>query len=268
MIDCPDLKFGKYNTSAQYISQVDEICEQHPNNICCLIVESGMSVGGVILPPQGYLSTIFEKVREHNGVCICDEVQVGFGRFGDHYWAFQQQNVIPDIVTMGKPFGNGMPLAAVVTTPTIAAAFAKGPEWFNTFGGNPVSAAAGLAVMHEISNGGLQENARVTGAYWRERLIDICKVFPEMAVEVRGRGFFVGFHLVSARLASHLVGRLKNEFRILCSVDGPGDNVLVFKPPMCFSKEDVDELVGAITKMFKETDLTELNEKEYSHCPT
>ena len=118
-----------------------------------------MSVGGVILPPQGYLARAYEHVRAAGGVCVADEVQVGFGRYGEHFWGFQQQGVVPDVVTMGKPFGNGTPLAAVCCTAAVAASFCNGMEYFNTFGGNAVSCAAGLAVLDTIEREGLQAHA-------------------------------------------------------------------------------------------------------------
>jgi len=227
-----------------------------------------MSVGGVILPPQGYLQEVFDLVRQKNGVCVCDEVQVGFGRFGKHFWAFQQQNVIPDIVTMGKPFGNGMPLAAVVTTDKIADSFSKGPEYFNTFGGNPVSAAAGLAVMHELKINGLQDNAEKVGNYWISELKILQDKFSEVILDVRGFGFFIGLHLADKILAAKLVGDLKNNHRILTSIDGPNDNVIVFKPPMCFSKENVDTLCNAVCVIISSFDLNEIYNSDFSHCPT
>lgn len=117
-----------------------------------------MSVGGVVLPPTGYLERCYRAVRDAGGVCVADEVQTGLGRFGRWWWGFEQQGVVPDIVTMGKPMGNGMPLAAVVCTRQIAEAFGRGPEYFNTFGGNPVCAAAG-----EPSTTGLREGVSLGG---------------------------------------------------------------------------------------------------------
>ena len=276
LVDCPDLKFGRFHKVDDYISQVDKIVDQNSSNIGAIFIESGMSVGGVILPPEGYMSSIFNKVRSIGAVCVCDEVQVGFGRFGNHFWAFQQQNVVPDIVTMGKPFGNGMPLAAVVCSEEIATAFSQGPEYFNTFGGNPVSAAAGLAVMDELLNkeSGLQENAKITGDYWKNRLLSLKEKCHEhttdqsIILDIRGQGFFIGLHLNDSRLASYVVGALKNKYKILTSIDGPENNVIVFKPPMCFSKEEVDVLVEAIEEIIFGIDFDEFYKGEFTHCPT
>merc|ERR1712060_945487 len=137
------------------------------------------------------LTTAYEAVRSAGGVCVADEVQVGFGRFGDHFWAFEQQGVIPDIVTMGKPFGNGMPLAAVVTTRAVADAFNNGLEYFNTFGGNPVCCAAGLAVLDVIRDERLQEHAADVGMHLVTSLQELAKRWPVIG-DVRGRGLFIG----------------------------------------------------------------------------
>ena len=151
-VPCPDTYRGKIrgdvpDAGPQYAAHVAKVCKtlhadgQHwgaRKGVAAFFVESGMSVAGVIMPPPGYLATAYDAVRAAGGVCVADEVQVGFGRCGEHFWGFEQQGVVPDIVTMGKPFGNGMPLAAVVTTPEIGESFANGLEYFNTFGGNPV----------------------------------------------------------------------------------------------------------------------------------
>ncbi len=134
------------------------------------IAESLPSVGGQVVFPPGYLAEVYRSVRAAGGVCIADEVQVGFGRLGHWFWGFQMQDVMPDIVVLGKPMGNAFPLAGVVTTPEIAAAFDNGMEFFSTFGGNPVACAAGLAVLEVLEDEGLQENARIVGDYWIARL--------------------------------------------------------------------------------------------------
>jgi 4-aminobutyrate aminotransferase-like enzyme len=192
-------------------------------------------------------------VRAAGGVCIADEVQVGFGRFGDHFWGFEQQHVSPDIVTMGKPFGNGMPLAAVVTTKSVADAFNNGLEYFNTFGGNPVCCAAGLAVLDVIRDEDLQRKAADVGAYFRQRLKELSFRRPLIG-DIRGSGLFLGIDFVrdpatrepATAETSEVCSRMKDEHRILTSVDGPSDNVLVVKPPMCFSRADVDITVQAL----------------------
>jgi 4-aminobutyrate aminotransferase-like enzyme len=185
-------------------------------------------------------------------VCVADEVQVGFGRAGTDFWMFETQGVVPDIVTMGKPIGNGHPMGAVVTTPEIAASFANGMEYFNTFGGNPVSCAVGLAVLDVIRDEGLQENARDTGAYLLERLREL-QQRHSLIGDVRGQGLFVGIEFVrdrdtkepAAREAAEIVEAMKDR-GILLSTDGPMHNVIKIKPPMVFSRADADLLVGKL----------------------
>src|SRR5207245_4854235 len=150
----------------KYARYVEEAIEQiPPGNVSAFICESLLGCGGQIVLPENYLKEAYRHVRNAGGVCIADEVQVGFGRVGTHFWGFESQGVVPDIITMGKPIGNGHPLAAVVTTPEIAASFNNGMEYFNTFGGNPVSCAIGMAVLDVIAGEGLQANALQVGRY-------------------------------------------------------------------------------------------------------
>ena len=199
------------------------------------ICESALSCAGQIILPPGYLRQAYATVRASGGVCIADEVQTGFGRAGSHFWMFETQNVVPDIVTLGKPIGNGHPMGAVITTPEIAASFANGMEYFNTFGGNPVSCAVGLAVLDVIRDEGLQENARLTGEYLLDGL-------RRMTKGARGLGLFLGFDLDTAEQASRLVNRMK-ELGMLLSTDGPRHNVIKIKPPLVFSRADADLLL-------------------------
>jgi len=256
-VPCPDTFRGPHrgpDAGERYADYVRAACRAAPGGqVAAFFVESGMSVGGVIMPPAGYLAACYSAVRAAGGVCVADEVQVGFGRFGDHFWAFEQQGVMPDIVTMGKPFGNGMPLAAVVTTREVSDAFNNGLEYFNTFGGNPVCCAAGLAVLDVIRDERLQEHAAQVGAHLQARLRALQESRPLIG-DVRGRGLFVGIEFVRSRESlepataetSEVCARMKDEHRILMSIDGPGDNVLVIKPPMCFSMADVDVMVEAL----------------------
>mmetsp|Transcript_16234 Transcript_16234/g.30799 ORF Transcript_16234/g.30799 Transcript_16234/m.30799 type:complete len:233 (-) Transcript_16234:180-878(-) len=232
-----------------------------------------MSVAGVILPPREYLKHCYRHVRSAGGVCIADEVQTGFGRFGEYFWGFEQQGVVPDIVTMGKPFGNGMPLAAVVTTRAVSDAFCNGMEYFNTFGGNPVCAAAGLAVLEIIESEGLQPHAKLVGDYIRHKFTDLSTKHAIIG-QIRGSGLFCGIEFVRNRRTlepataevSFLCSRLKNQFRILTTVDGAYDNVLVIKPPMVFGKAEVDILVTAIDKVL--SNMTAEDLEKVGHTPT
>ena len=219
-----------------------------------------MSCGGQIIPPEGYLESAFAHVHNAGGVCIVDEVQVGFGRAGTHFWAFEQQNVVPDIVVMGKPIGNGHPMAAVVTTLAIADSFADiGMEFFSTFGGNPVSCAIGMAVLDVIENEGLQQHALEVGT----RLLDGMRQLmgrQSLIGDVRGTGLFIGIELVRDREtlepadteAEQLINGLRQR-GMLTSTDGPFHNVIKIKPPMVLTADDVDMFVRCI-----DDELTEL----------
>jgi 4-aminobutyrate aminotransferase-like enzyme/Ser/Thr protein kinase RdoA (MazF antagonist) len=223
-----------------------------------LLVESLIGCGGQVVPPAGYLAAVFEAMREVGGVCIADEVQVGFGRVGEHWWGFEEQGVVPDIVTLGKPIGNGFPMAAVVTTHALAQAFDDGMEFFNTFGGNPVAAAVGHAVLDAIEQDGLRDNALRTGAVLAEGIRSIGH--PAIG-EVRGRGLFLGVELVDEHggpapdLAAWVVKRAREE-RVLISRDGPARNVLKIKPPMVFGPDEAAVLLRLLRLVFGEDALS------------
>uniref|UniRef100_A0A673L5U5 5-phosphohydroxy-L-lysine phospho-lyase-like n=1 Tax=Sinocyclocheilus rhinocerous TaxID=307959 RepID=A0A673L5U5_9TELE len=204
-------------------------------------------------------------VREAGGIYVADEIQTGFGRVGSHFWAFQLQgeDFCPDIVTMGKPIGNGHPIACVATTEEIATAFtANGVEYFNTFGGNPVSCAIGLAVLDVIEKEDLRGNAVRVGGHLKQLLLQLQTKHPLIG-DVRGVGLFIGMELVKDRAsrkpateeAAHLVRRLKEE-RIVMSTDGPWDSVIKFKPPMCFSIEDAERVCTCIDQILREVKKT------------
>jgi 4-aminobutyrate aminotransferase-like enzyme len=207
------------------------------------------------------LRAAFEHVRRAGGVCVADEVQVGFGRVGSHFWAFEAQGAVPDIVTLGKPMGNGHPIGAVVTTPEVAASFDTGMEYFNTFGGNPVSCAVGLAVLDVLAEEGLQENARTVGQHLIQGLRSL-QTEHSLVGDVRGMGLYVGVELVSdpetrepATLEASRVKERLRDRRILLSTDGPDDNVLKIKPPLVFTTADADRLMGALDEILEEDGL-------------
>ncbi|MBI4478369.1 MAG: aminotransferase class III-fold pyridoxal phosphate-dependent enzyme, partial [Acidobacteria bacterium] len=221
--------------------------------------ESLLSCGGQIVLPDGYLAEAYRLVREAGGVCVADEVQVGLGRVGTHFWGFETQKVVPDIVVLGKPLGNGHPLGAVITTPELAASFATGMEFFSTFGGNPVSCAIGLAVLDVIRDEGLQEHARRVGERLLAGLKDLaCQ--HAIVGDVRGRGLFAGIELVAdretrapaARQASYVINRMRDR-GILVSTDGPLHNVIKVKPPLVFSPADADRLIETLDTILHET---------------
>jgi 4-aminobutyrate aminotransferase-like enzyme len=219
-------------------------------SIAAFIAEPFLSCGGQIELPQGYLQVAYEMARRVGAVCIADEVQVGFGRLGSHFWGFETQDVVPDIVTMGKPIGNGHPIGAVVTTRAIADSFCNGMEYFSTFGGNPVSCAIGLAVLDVIEREALQTNAYEIGKYLKSNITALKSQYP-MIGDVRGRGLFLGIEMVTdphtlnpdSGLADRIINHMKEQ-RILLSADGPMHNVIKFKPPMVFSRDDADFLIN------------------------
>lgn len=222
------------------------------------LIESLLSCGGQIVLPRGYLEAAFRAVRAAGGVCIVDEVQVGLGRVGTHLWGFElHTGVVPDIVVMGKPMGNGHPLAAVVTTREVAATFDNGMEYFNTFGGNPVSMAAGLAVLDVLEDEGLQAHAKRVGDRLLNGLHELATRHPVIG-DVRGRGLFIGIELVldrdtqqpAGKLASAVANMMK-ERGILTGTDGPYHNVLKLKPPMVFDEENADQFVATLDVVLK-----------------
>jgi len=245
-------------TGRLYGDEVGRVLQEAAAPVGAFICESVLGCGGQILPPCGYLETAYGHVRAAGGVCIADEVQVGFGRMGTHFWAFEPQNVVPDIVVLGKPIGNGHPMAAVVTTPEIAASFANGMEFFSTFGGNPVSCAVGMAVLEVIEEEGLQENARIVGGRMLEGLRELQEKHSLIG-EVRGQGLFLGVELVrdrgtlepAASEAAIVVERMK-ERGMLLSTDGPLHNVLKIKPPMVLTRDDGDMMVRSLGAVLNE----------------
>jgi len=265
----PDLYRGAFragdaDAGANYALEVKaavDRAKKEGREIAGFICEPILSCGGQIVLPENYLKEAYRHVREAGGVCIADEVQVGFGRVGINFWAFETQDVVPDIVTMGKPIGNGFPLAAVVTTPAIAEAFVTGMEYFNTFGGNPVSCAAGMAVLDVIEEEKLQEKALRVGGYLKEKLSGLMDRH-RIVGDVRGLGLFLGVELVRDRgtrepagvEASYIANRMREE-GVLLSTDGPFHNVLKIKPPMCFSEADADLLVDALDRILSEDPL-------------
>lgn len=262
----PDVYRGPYKASdpeaaKKYAADVSRVVRQLQSQNkppAAFIHESLLSVAGQIIFPDGYLKDAYAYVREAGGVCIADEVQVGFGRVGTHMWAFETQGVVPDIVTMGKPMGNGHPLAAVVTTPEIADSFNNGMEYFNTFGGNPVSCAIGLAVLDVIRDDGLQAHALDVGNYMKSELANVMEKHPLIG-DVRGMGLFIGIELVedretlapAAKQALYIADRMKEE-GILISIDGPYHNVLKIKPPMVFDRVNALRYVETLDKILCE----------------
>ena len=226
-----------------------ETCE---DRLAGFITEGLLSCGGQVIPPDNYFATAFAHVRQAGGLCIVDEVQTGFGRTGNALWAFERQGVVPDIVVLGKPMGNGHPMGAVVCRRDIAEKFANGMEFFATFGGNPVSCAMGQAVLEVIRKDQLQAHALAVGNALLEGLTQL-KERHGLIGDVRGTGLFAGIELVLDRntrepapeQAKALVNRLRHR-GILTGTDGPFNNVVKLKPPMVVSRDDMGFFLRAL----------------------
>lgn len=249
---------GKHTTIkyASFISDKIEYIRSKKRKLAGFICESIISCGGQIELPKDYLAIAYDLVHKAGGLCIADEVQTGCGRVGSAFWGFQLHDVIPDIVTIGKPIGNGHPLAAVVCTKKVAEAFANGMEYFNTFGGNPVSCAIGTEVLRTIKTEGLQENAKRVGEHLKAELRRLHMRFPIIG-DVRGQGLFLGFELVDQHMnplseqAAYLANRMK-DLGVLMSTDGKDNNVLKIKPPMVFSMDNANELIYRLKTVLAE----------------
>jgi 4-aminobutyrate aminotransferase-like enzyme/Ser/Thr protein kinase RdoA (MazF antagonist) len=222
------------------------------------LAEAIPGTAGQVVLADGFLAGAYERVRAAGGVCIADEVQTGFGRVGSAFWAFEQHGVVPDVVTMGKPIGNGHPIGAVVTTPEVARSFVTGMEYFNTFGGNPVSARVGLSVLDVLADERLQGHADAVGARLLDRLRELAGRH-ELIGDVRGSGLFLGVQLVGDRelrtaaggAAERVVEAVKRR-GVLISSDGPDHDVLKIKPPMVLSVSDADRFVIAMDEALAE----------------
>ena len=259
----PDEFRGRYrrddpSRATLYAADVGEAFRQldseghHP---AAFLSESLLSCAGQIEPPQGYLTAAYEHARAAGALCIADEIQVGFGRLGSHMWGFETQGVVPDIVTLGKPMGNGHPIGAVVTTPEIAETFDNGMEFFSSFGGNPVSAVIALAVLDILEDEKLQANAATVGTALKTGLNTLMRSHSCIG-DVRGRGLFLGVEFVESGatlepapvITQYVVEHLKKR-GVLLSFDGPDHNVIKIKPPMSFSESDAERLISELDQV-------------------
>jgi 4-aminobutyrate aminotransferase-like enzyme len=256
-VPLPDLYRGSYRNAgpdvarkySQHVVAAIDFLKSSNKQLCGFIAESLPSVGGQIAFPENYLAQVYSAVRAAGGICIADEVQTGYGRIGTNFWGFERYGVVPDIVVLGKPIGNGHPLGAVITTKEIASSFDNGMEFFSTFGGNTVSTAVGISVLEVVLDEQLQTHAERTG---EQLLVELRKLMTRHSCigDVRGSGFFIGLELVKDREtiepATDLADLVVNEMRergILLGTDGPFHNVIKIRPPMPFSLGDVGELI-------------------------
>jgi 4-aminobutyrate aminotransferase-like enzyme len=255
VLPLPDTYRGKYRRDDPRAGEKYAEFARYVSNPGAFIAESAPSVGGQIILPDRYLASVYAIVRGAGGVCIADEVQTAYGRMGTHFYAFEAQRVVPDIVVLGKPIGNGYPLGAVVTTAEIAASFDNGMEFFSTFGGSTVSCAVGLAVLDVVQEERLQEHAHAVGAFMLERLHAAIADHP-LVGDIRGTGLFLGVELVKSRgtlepaaaEASAAANRMRRR-GILLGTDGPFHNVIKIRPPMPFNEEDAAFLVDTLAEV-------------------
>jgi alanine-glyoxylate transaminase / (R)-3-amino-2-methylpropionate-pyruvate transaminase len=253
----PDRYRGAYGYDDQdagrkYAEDVKSVIDYATSgNVAAFVAESIQGVGGTIVFPPGYLQQAYAYTRAAGGVCIADEVQAGFGRTGTHYWGFETQEVIPDIVTMAKGIGNGVPLAAVVTTPKIAQSLATRIH-FNTFGGNPVVCAQGKAVLEVIDREQLQANSLAVGAHLAEGLRGLADKH-NLIGDLRAKGLMLGVELVKDRATKQpakqetlQIFEQAKDLGLLIGKGGFHGNVLRIKPPMCFTNADANFLLEVL----------------------
>jgi 4-aminobutyrate aminotransferase-like enzyme/Ser/Thr protein kinase RdoA (MazF antagonist) len=230
-----------------HIKKTLSLIESIDQKLIGFIAESILSCAGQISLPQGFLSNVYDAIRVKGGLCIADEVQTGFGRIGSHYFAFEQHEVIPDIVTLGKPMGNGHPIAAVVTKENIAHAFLQQSEYFNSFGGNPVSCISALEVMNIIDEQALQQNAAARGKQLLQGLKQLKERYHVIG-DIRGSGLFMGIEIVDkasnpCRKTCQIIVEAMKKNHILLSQDGINYNVIKIKPPLCINHLDIERVL-------------------------
>ena len=268
VIPMPDMYRGEHKIAdakpeEYYIDLVKNTItkiKKKSKQLAFFIVEPIMGCGGQIIIPSSFMRETFKIVKEAGGLYIVDEVQIGFGRLGSHFWGFEMSGIIPDIITLGKSIGNGHPLSVVITKKNIAQAFNNGMEYFNSFGGNPVSCEVGQAVLEIIEQEELQKNAHETGTYLLDGLKDIQNKYNIIG-DVRGRGLFIGIELiknfdkmVSAPDETELVVNQMKQKGILISSDGPDHNVLKIKPPLVFNRNNADYFLESFEAVMSEND--------------
>ena len=258
VVPAPDCYRGRYSGESageQYAAHVQDAIrhlEERGFELAAFVVDTIMSSSGVVVPPVGYLARVAELTQAAGGLFIADEVQPGFGRTGKHFWGFEHDGLVPDIVTMGKPMGNGHPIAGVVARDQLVNAFAEQSGYFNTFGGNPVSCAAAMAVLDVIDEESLQQNALEIGQHIVAGLGDLANRHHCIG-DVRGNGLFIALELVENRdrrdPATELTRAVINDLRqrgVLTSSIGPDANILKLRPPLVLTKADANHMLDVL----------------------
>ena len=249
---------GEFGSADEYVADAKKRIEDLIRKDivpAALLAEPISGCGGQVPLAPGYLQSLKPFLEQHGILLIIDEVQTGFGRMGDHFWGYEMHGVVPDMVILGKPMGNGHPIGGVVCTESISEAFANGMEFFSSFGGNPVSCEVGKAVLSTLEEENLPSNAAKVGLYWKNNLKNLAARHPQMA-DVRGKGLFLGIELENEDgspgtvLAQQLVNQLRQRL-ILSSTDGPYNNVIKVKPPLCFNKTNVDHFIEEFDQLIR-----------------
>jgi 4-aminobutyrate aminotransferase-like enzyme len=242
---------------AEYVSAAIDTLRERGIKPAAFVIDTIIASGGIVKPAPGYLAKTAELIRAAGGLFVADEVQPGFGRTGAHFWGFEADGLVPDIVTMGKPMGNGHPIAAVVTSRALVDEFSSSVGYFNTFGGNPVSCAAALAVLDVIAGENLQQNAAQLGRHIVAGLESLAQRH-EVIGDVRGNGLFIALELVTDRAtlapATDITARVVNDLRdrgILTGSIGPDINVLKLRPPMVLREAEADLMLQTLDESLR-----------------
>lgn len=254
--DCAE---GQCLASDAYMNQLQDVIDFNcPSKIAGFFAETIQGIGGTVQYPKQYLAKAYEKIRAHGGLCLSDEVQTGFGRLGSHFWGFESMGVVPDIITMAKGIANGFPMAALVTTPKIAATMTQAVT-FNTYGGNPMACAIAGAVLDIIEEENLQENCEIVGTYYLKQLEKLRDEFPIVG-DVRGKGLMIGVEMVVDKDSKTPlpvprmldIWERTKDYGVLFGKGGRFGNIFRIKPPMCITQEDADYAIAVLRKSIAE----------------
>jgi 4-aminobutyrate aminotransferase-like enzyme len=250
IVDNPDIVNGKHATASGYLTDLQQELRVLHGKFAAFIMESIVSVGGGVIPPKGYMGEAFKMVRAAGGVCIADETQIGLGRTGN-WWSFQTDghpDAIPDILVIGKQLGNGFPVSLVATTEQIIQSLERSRiEYFSTFGGCAVACAAALTTVKAIKDDKLVERARLMGEFMIKQIRSQISCFiPSLVKDIRGQGMYIVIQYSSTTISRHVFDSLYKHHNILSTLDGPLDDAMIFKPPLCWSEASGVRYVDAI----------------------